>query len=101
LVFTIWELDLTFSDPNPSGFGQLCNMKRLLCIVAGAFSALIIGTVIAIPINHWYTRNMVNSDDDMNFHLRIFVILIWPCLVAIGSFLGNSVYKYLTNKDRS
>lgn len=71
-------------------------MKRVIWViylVLGAVLAVICGTLLSIPFNHWYTEYFVHSDDDSNFLVSTLIFGFWPISLLIGAFAGNYLYK--------
>lgn len=68
-------------------------MKRSLYIFVGALVCLILGVLITVPVNHWYTANFVKSEDDVGVHLWVSLLLIWPLFLVLGGWLGNRLYR--------
>lgn len=68
-------------------------MKRTIYLVVGAVVGIILGTLLSVPFNHWYTENFVHSDDDANFLVSMLLFVFWPAFGLFGAFIGNGLYK--------
>ena len=58
-----------------------------------ALLVLILGIIISVPINHWYTKYFVDSEDDVSSHMRFYLFIVIPLLFVIGGLIGNIIYR--------
>jgi hypothetical protein len=67
-------------------------MKRLVYVVIGAALAAAVAFVAGSLATNWYSDHLAKSDDDINFVVKLFLIL-WPLFVAAGGLLGLRLHK--------
>ena len=68
-------------------------MKRVLVILASALALLGIGIFTVSVLSGWIADNFIRSDDDMNTIGKIILLGIYPGLLVIGGWLGNTIYQ--------
>jgi hypothetical protein len=76
------------------------HMKRAAYIAFGATGVWLIGVVLLIPMNQWYTSHFVKGEADVGPHLWFSLFVIWPLLFVLGGVLGNWLYhRNLTRRS--
>ncbi len=68
-------------------------MKKSGYVLGGAITCFVVGVVISIPFNQWYTVTYVKGEEDVGLHLWLSILVIWPIFLGIGGWLGNYLYK--------
>ncbi|PZN79474.1 MAG: hypothetical protein DM484_11285 [Candidatus Methylumidiphilus alinenensis] len=67
-------------------------MKRLFYLILGCVFGLVLGSILIIPFNYWYTEHFVYSDNDSNILVSILIFIVWPVSIVFGGFFGNLIY---------
>ena len=67
-------------------------MKRLFYLILGCVFGLVLGSILIIPFNYWYTEHFVYSDNDSNILVSILIFIVWPVSIFFGVFFGNLIY---------
>ncbi|MDR2155232.1 MAG: hypothetical protein LBE78_09445 [Burkholderiaceae bacterium] len=67
-------------------------MKRVFYLLFGAAVGIALGTLLAIPFNHWYAENFVRGDDDANFLVSV-LFFVWPVSAFFGAVFGNFLWR--------
>ena len=67
-------------------------MRRIGYILVGVAAATMIGFVAGAIATNWYSEHAAKSDDDINFVVKVF-LLLWPLLSFFGGYIGHRLYK--------
>lgn len=68
-------------------------MRKALYTVGGAMAGLLIGTLLSVPFNYWYSAHFIHSDADSNFLVSLLVFGIWPVSVVAGVLFGRHLFR--------
>ena len=68
-------------------------MNRVAYVLGFAILFWVVGVLISIPFNQWYSAIYVKGEDDVGPHIWISVLVLWPVLLLVGGWFGNRMFK--------
>lgn len=68
-------------------------MNKFTYVLVFAILFLVVGVLISIPFNQWYTVTYVKGEEDVGPHMWISVLVLWPVLLFLGGWFGNRLFK--------